>query len=256
MKFRNKAIFAVILLAAFTAMQAGAARHVGGAYGNGLELYAKGEFRAAAAQIEKAAAEVRSSDIQYNLGNCYYRLNDYPRARLAYERAVRIDPSNSDAKYNLRIVVAKIKQSGATSISFISSWLRDFVRSLSVGSWGALALAAFALTLICALLYLFGSSLRLRKAAFALGLLMLFFTATCATCFHLQASEVDNPTEAIVITAADVRQSPSQNARVLTHILPGEKIRVAADSGVKGWRQITYAGGQKGWISTAEIGLI
>ena len=67
-------------------------------YEKGCALYSKNEYRDAAKQFEEASQSIRSTDIQYNLGNCYYRLNDYPHARLAYERAVSIDPSNSDAK--------------------------------------------------------------------------------------------------------------------------------------------------------------
>ena len=39
-----------------------------------------------------------SSDLYYNIGNCYYRLNDIPNSVYYYEKALMLDPSNDDAE--------------------------------------------------------------------------------------------------------------------------------------------------------------
>ncbi len=225
-------------------------------YEKGCALYSKNEYRAAAKQFEEASQSIRSTDIQYNLGNCYYRLNDYPRARLAFERAVRIDPSNSDAKYNLRITAAKIKYAGAQPQSFISSWWHDLLHSRSIAQWTAYALVCFALMLACVLLYFFGNALWMRKGAFFAGLALVFVMAVSLICAGILTSQGDTPTEAIVLQQSDIRQSPSANSKNLQHILPGAKIRLITESSVKGWQQVSLGGGQKGWISTENIGLI
>lgn len=225
-------------------------------YENGCALYSKNEFRAAAKEFENAAKSIRSSDIQYNLGNCYYRLNDYPRARLAFERAVRIDPSNYDAKYNLKITAAKIKYAGAQPQSFISSWWHDLLHSRSIAQWTAYALVCFALTLACVLLYFFGNALWMRKGAFFGGLALVFVMAVSLICAGILTSQGDMPSEAIVLQQSDIRQSPSANSKTLRHILPGAKIRLITGSSVKGWQQVSLDGGQKGWISTESIGMI
>lgn len=225
-------------------------------YEKGCALYSKNEYRAAAKQFEEASQSIRSTDIQYNLGNCYYRLNDYPHARLAYERAVSIDPSNSDAKYNLRITAAKIKYAGAQPQSFISSWWHDLLHSRSIAQWTAYALVCFALMLACVLLYFFGNALWMRKGAFFAGLALVFVMAVSLICAGILTSQGDTPTEAIVLQQSDIRQSPSANSKNLQHILPGAKIRLITESSVKGWQQVSLGGGQKGWISTENIGLI
>ena len=225
-------------------------------YEKGCALYSKNEYRAAAKQFEEASQSIRSTDIQYNLGNCYYRLNDYPHARLAYERAVSIDPSNSDAKYNLKITVAKIKYAGAQPQSFISSYAHDFLHSNSIARWAVYSLVGFALVLMCTLLYFFGNALWLRKGAFFGGLILTFVTALSLVCAGILTVQGGEPTEAIVLQQIQIRQSPSGNSKSLLQILPGAKIKITSESSVKGWKQVSLDGGQNGWIPTAAIGLI
>lgn len=49
-----------------------------------------------------------SSDLYYNIGNTYYRLNDLGHAVINYKRALMLDPSNADARTNLEYVKTKI----------------------------------------------------------------------------------------------------------------------------------------------------
>lgn len=246
------AIFATLLLFCSVCGAATTESH----YQKGCDLYSKNEFRAAAQEFEHAAQNIRSADIYYNLGNCHYRLNDYPRARLAYERAVKIDPSNQDAKYNLKITVAKIKTTGAQSQSFISSWANDFVHSRSISQWAVYAVVLFALMLACVLLYRFGNALWLRKGAFFSAGICLFLMIVALVCAGVQTSNGNMPSEAIVIQQSDVMQSPSDNSKALQHILPGAKIKLIRGTSIKGWQQISLGEGQKGWIATKDIGVI
>ena len=65
--------------------------------------YAAGNYVEAARIYEESVKTGVSSDLYYNLGNAYYRLNDLPRAILNYERALRMEPANGDASYNLEL---------------------------------------------------------------------------------------------------------------------------------------------------------
>jgi Ca-activated chloride channel family protein len=46
----------------------------------------------------------------YNLGNSYYKNNKYQEAIDYYKKALELDPNDLDAKYNLELVRAKIKE--------------------------------------------------------------------------------------------------------------------------------------------------
>jgi len=46
----------------------------------------------------------------FNLGNTLYRMGKLPESILAYQQALKLDPGDMDAKYNLEFVRRKLKQ--------------------------------------------------------------------------------------------------------------------------------------------------
>ncbi len=54
------------------------------------------------------STEGPSAKLYYNLGNAYYRLGENGNAILSYERSLRLDPADKDARDNLDFVNARI----------------------------------------------------------------------------------------------------------------------------------------------------
>jgi Ca-activated chloride channel homolog len=50
------------------------------------------------------------SKTYYNTGNTLYRLNKLPESILAYQEALKLNPNDQDAKYNLEFVRNKLKE--------------------------------------------------------------------------------------------------------------------------------------------------
>ena len=244
-------IIALTLSSVCSAVSA-SAFNAGEAYKKGCELYSKNEYRAAAAEFESVADKLQSADVYYNLGNCHYRLNDYPKARLYYERALRIDPTDGDAKFNLKITLAKIKQPEVNaSTPFMTTWARNFVQLQSSGAWSALCIVFFAVTLVALLVYFFGRMMWLRKVAFFGSIFTLALSVLSLVCAFAQPKA--NAGEAIVLQQCDVKQSPSDNSKTLQLVLPGAKIHLITGTTLKQWQQISLSDGQKGWVSLKDI---
>ena len=219
-------------------------------------LYTKGEYRGAVGIYEELSKKVSSSDIYYNLGNCYFRLNDYSQARLSLEKAFILNPSDSDVKNNLNLVISKIKTNDAKSQSFISVFANNVCYSFTIGGWTVLALVAFIMALGLFLLYYFGWTLRIRKLAFFAFIAFFITTALSLTCAGIQDYNLKNPAEAIVLQVADVRVSPTKNADILKQLLPGTKIGLGDENAVDGWKQVSLGNGDKGWMKSSDIGII
>ena len=65
-----------------------------------------------------------SAALYYNLGNAYYRKNDITQAIIAYERALKLSPSDEDTRYNLQLAQAKtIDRLSSESDVFFMRWL-------------------------------------------------------------------------------------------------------------------------------------
>jgi tetratricopeptide (TPR) repeat protein len=57
-----------------------------------------------------ALTKGESSDIYWEIGWCYEVLEDYPKAKLAYERAIALDSQPSEIQKRLEIIEKKIKE--------------------------------------------------------------------------------------------------------------------------------------------------
>ena len=74
------------------------------------KAYTDGDFAQAAAIYEEVAAEKGVSvPLLTNMGNAYFKTGDYGHAMLCYRRALRIDPSDTQAKDNISYIESKVE---------------------------------------------------------------------------------------------------------------------------------------------------
>jgi Ca-activated chloride channel family protein len=82
-------------------------------YNIGGALFEQGKYEEA---VDKFTRALNSTDpavavqAHYNLGNTYYRMQDYVKAIQSYEEALKIDPKDMDAKYNLELARKMLKE--------------------------------------------------------------------------------------------------------------------------------------------------
>jgi len=76
-------------------------------------LYWKKKYEEALKEYQKVIGteELELEQQSYfNLGNALYRMGKLPESILAYQQALKLDPDDMDAKYNLEYVRRKLKQ--------------------------------------------------------------------------------------------------------------------------------------------------
>lgn len=71
----------------------------------GAAAYRAGDYLAAVQALEQA----HGANAVYNLGNALARLGRYPQAIAAYDRALKLDPHDDDARFNRAAVEAAMK---------------------------------------------------------------------------------------------------------------------------------------------------
>ena len=89
-------------------------------YNEALKLY-----------LQEAEQTGVSSSLYCNIGDTYYRLKDNVHAVLYYERALLLDPSNNDARFNLEFVRGKMQLPDDAGDSWFSNWVDQTVSRLS-----------------------------------------------------------------------------------------------------------------------------
>ena len=134
------------------------------------QLYSDGNYAEAAKAYEEIITEQPNSEVYYNLGNAYFKQNELAKAILAYERCLRLDPRNKDAKYNLAFAQSRIIDNVEDNQAFfIKSWLQAVRNMLREQTWITLSIIMFFIVLIGALLFALSKEQWLRKTAFYIG---------------------------------------------------------------------------------------
>ncbi|MDE5812105.1 MAG: tetratricopeptide repeat protein, partial [Muribaculaceae bacterium] len=118
------------------------------------QAYSDGDFQQALELYQQAAADNGvSSMLYYNMGNAYYRLDSIAKAIGCYERALRLDPKNDDARANIKFINERYNLA-APEKSAPTIFVENITDSLHPNSWAIMSLILFIILLLDIALYL------------------------------------------------------------------------------------------------------
>jgi len=204
--------------------------------------------------IAQALAENReSAQLHYNLGNAYFRNNELGRAILNFERALLLDPGNSDIRHNLRFARNHtIDHIEPSATAFLTNWISGIRNLLSSNGWAITAIVLFLLFLGCIAVFLFVRYVWARKTAFYSGIVIFLFLIMANAFAFRQKNERVNRNFAIVMPSGiSVNASPDANSNQLFQLHEGTKVRIRNSDG--NWYEIEIANGSVGWTLRSNV---
>jgi len=202
-------------------------------------------------------AGLQSPELYYNIGNAWYKSESYAKAILYYERALKLDPSYSDARYNLEVAKAFVQDDIEPVPEFVlKTWWRNFCYVTDSTTWSIVALLLFALTLAMVLLFLLAPRSAGKKVGFFTGIAALILTLVALDFSLVQKRDYFKTDKAVVMKpVAPVKSSPSADSSSDLFILhEGTKVQILDN--VAEWTNIELADGRQGWIRTESIEII
>ena len=219
--------------------------------------YAQEHYQKAAQQYEQLLKKGVSAELYYNLGNCYYRMDNITLAVLNYERALLLSPGDKDIRFNLQMARSKtIDKIVPESEMFFVTWYRSLVNLMSVDAWARMALISLVAAIILALAYLFANLVWLRKIGFFGGLFfVVIFLISNLFAWQQKQAFVHRSGAIIMRSAVNVKSTPSKNGTDLFILHEGTKVNIT-DATMRGWKKIRVADGKEGWLETKEIEII
>lgn len=216
--------------------------------------YQEGDYaRAAALYNDVLATGVESVTLYYNLGNCYYKQNEIARAILNYERALLIDPRDSDVAYNLEMARrATVDRINTLPRFFLAEWHDAVVTALTADHWGYLSVFLFLCFLASTVLFFRATTVVFRKGGFVVGLVSLFFALSSAWFAARQYRRETVRDQAIVMTpSVVVRGAPDPSGTELYVVHEGLKVTLIDSLGQ--WYNIRMVDGNVGWVPRADL---
>lgn len=219
--------------------------------------YSAGEYATAIDFYERLLTDGESAVLYYNLGNAYYKIDDMSHAILNYERALRLDPSDNDVRFNLDLARSKtIDRVNDRMEIFFVRWFRSLTNLLSLDGWARVAISTFLLFLSAIALFVFGRKRSLRKTSFILAVVLLLLTFCANGIAYGQKRRLSNRTEAIVMDpSVVVHSTPSTSGTELFILHEGRKVTIT-DNAMQAWKQIALEDGNVGWIESKSLTVI
>jgi tetratricopeptide (TPR) repeat protein len=223
----------------------------------GVTYFTAGSYKEALqAWTEIYNTGYRSANLDYNIGNAYFKLNSIPTSILFYERAYLLKPLDENINYNLQIartlIVDRFQEIPEV---FFVRWYNIVSLILSTNSWAKISITTFILFLLSLSLYIYSSKYRHKVIGFWLGISFIIISLTTLAFTIRNKSLVYNSHKAIISSEQiSGKSSPDKSGNDLFILHEGTKITVEDEVGE--WTEIRLSDGNKGWIPANSIMII
>mgnify|MGYP000030847020 CR=1 FL=1 len=216
--------------------------------------YKEGNYLEAIALFKKIEAKDSvSSTLYFNIANSYYKLNNVANTIYYYEKALKIDPLNTDAANNLefarRMTIDTIEELPKTFLQKIEA---NFIQKLSYNQWSVLAVIFSFLAASLFLLFYFSSISNRKRVYFVTSILAFFLLAITIGISYNQYKKAIHTKTAIIFTSkVSVNNAPTTNSDEVFVLHEGTKVMVL--DAVDNWKKIKLTDGKIGWISSSDL---
>jgi hypothetical protein len=213
------------------------------------EQYESGDYEAARSNYLLMSGEKPSSELYYNLGNCYFHLDSVAQSILYFEKAIKLDPRNDAARENLELAVERMDNPiPAIEEFFLKRWLNGLSDLLPPMGWGILCLVILwliAWMLVRSVRRGTMSNDRLKYILPVFAFTFLIFIAY-ASYQNLTESEY-----AIVMDGYEVKVAPDPLSATTRSISEGEKVMII--DALDNYYKVRFVNYEHGWLPLTAV---
>jgi tetratricopeptide (TPR) repeat protein len=203
--------------------------------------YAQGHFKKAISGYEALIrAGQWSATLFYDLGNAYFRMGDFGRAILNYERALALERHHPEATANLQIA-----RDEARALELQQSWPERYLRFASVNQYSMTAAIAFWLAAFAIVMLIFAR----RRSATLIATSIFWLLISAAASYAVYTLERGTNGSALaIVTGKDVqaRLATADTANSVLALPPGSEVKVLSTRG--DWIYAALPNNLRGWI--------
>jgi tetratricopeptide (TPR) repeat protein len=206
------------------------------------QAYAQGHFKEAINGYESLVRSGQwSANLFYDLGNAYFRTNDFGRAILNYERALALEQHHPEATANLQIA-----RDEGHALEMQPSWPERYLKFASINQYSITAAAAFWIGVFLLIMLIFAR----RRSTAAIALLLLTFSIFAGAILAIWRLDHGVRGRALAIVTVENVQARIATADTASSVLalpPGSEIKILSTRG--DWIYAALPNNLRGWIS-------
>ncbi len=218
------------------------------------QLYQDGHYEESIELYESVLlGGFESAALYYNLGNACFRSNKLGKARLYYEKSLKLNPTDDDVQANLKFLEGLLADRFEVLPEiFYKKWINSAVASRSADKWAYISVVFFIVSIISIIVYLMLRQILWRKIGFYASIMTLLVSLASLTAAWKQHQDDVNPKTAVVTElSVNVKSAPRETGLGLFVLHEGAKVWL--EDNTSGWQEIRLSDGRKGWLPEKSI---
>ena len=207
-----------------------------------------------AIQIYESMLELnyKKSEVYYNLGNAYYKLNKIGQAIWSYMKALELTPRNTDLRYNLSVAKAKrIDRVELPSTFFLLEYYRKIKHFFTLIEWLFIGSVVLVFNSLLLFFYRFGYfGVQASKSTTPFLLALIIFVHLVVVDIYIQ----DGRGDSVVIVENNVNaySAPFYGDKTILFKI-NEGVIADVIKKEKNWVEINLIDGKIGWINSKSV---
>ncbi|MEI6864618.1 hypothetical protein [Flavicella sp.] len=221
------------------------------------ELYRNEKYVEAIGLYEKIESSGQvSSELYYNLGNSYYKINKVAPSIYNLEKSLMINPQNLDAANNLvfanRMTIDTIEELPKT---FFQELEQSIISKFSFNQWAYFAVG-FSILMSLFFLFFYFSYIPIRKRFYFVVSVLSGLFLVITLVFSFKQYDIHTSTiEAIVFDEkVSVKNAPLESGQEVFEIHEGLKVWVLDEVDI--WKKIKLSDGKIGWMNSEGLKIL
>lgn len=238
-----------LLLVSMLLLSSGLAQTSQELWTSASEQYANGEYENALVNYQGVEQSVISSELFYNLGNCYYQLDSVASAILYFEKAIKLNPRDRKARENLALAVERMEDPiPSIDAFFLTRWVSGVSEFLPSIAWGLISLVFLWTALFMVASAVKRNTLRANQIRYILPAGAFVFTLMLG---YVALQNQTNSDYAIVMKSIDVRVAPDALSAITKSVREGEKVMILDN--LDAFYKVRFVNYEHGWIPKSVV---
>ena len=219
-------------------------------YQEAISYYNDKDYQTALGKFSQIENEgIINADLYYNIGNCYFRINEIGRSVLYFKKALKVRSDHQAARRNLEyaLTFTKDKQDSGSESAIRSFWLKAF-DSFSINLLAIIILLIFVIIVMLICLMIIYYKNREKTVPIFMTTIFIFLFAVFFIISLLKWQELHNDNEGVLLSTSAIGYSgPSVDFTLVFTIHEGMIFTI--EKSEENWSLIKLENGLGGWIN-------
>lgn len=186
-------------------------------------------------------------ELNYNIGCCYFKLEEYGKSRFYFERALNYNPFDRDLFHNLIVLYRIIQKNPFYAEQVIMNKRIIYFIPIYITIIILISLSILAFVFLI-LIYINANN---KKIFLIFLTISILFTSFFIIIFFIQYFDFNNNIFIIKSKNANVYLTPNESENVLTPVTEGTKGTIIEE--INGYIRVKLNDGLSGWIKKENI---